>query len=204
MKRWLAMIGMGLILASSDAQAGDYESSFGFSISVPEVWLVLTRTEVAKNADLFLGEESPSNLQVVPPAMREAVFQRIQAGQLEIFYRQEGIVGAFVDNVNIMTQAGRLPASSEQLGHICRVLPSEFSRVFGRPVGLDACEIRELVGLRALYLQFDGAIDGTKTMQYQVARGADETLILTATASNPNLTRMLGEFEKMVGSIRLR
>ena len=49
----------------------------------------------------------------------------------------------------------------------------------------------------------DGALRGTKTMQYQLEQSSDRTLVITATAIVPNLTRMLGEFEAMVASIRL-
>ena len=57
---------------------------------------------------------------------------------------------------------------------------------------------------RALYLQFDGAIPGTTTLQYQVQRNVGESVVLTATAATPNLPRIMGEFEEMVASIRLR
>ena len=76
--------------------------------------------------------------------------------------------------------------------------------MFGRPIGLDDCELRAVVGRPSLYLAFDGALAGTKTVQYQVQRSAGETLILTATAKTSNVPRMLGEFEAMVASIRPR
>lgn len=191
-----------LVLLATVGRAGEFESAFGFGISVPDVWLVLTRSEVAENAAAFMDDDG-DRFGSVPPAMREVVFERVAAGQLEIFYRREGISGSFVDNVNIMTQPADLPVSEQQVDGICRVLPGEFSRVFGRPIGLDRCEMRELMGRRALYLEFDGAIPGTTTLQYQLQRRVGETLILTATAAKPNLARLQGEFEEMVASIRM-
>ncbi|MCP4904525.1 MAG: hypothetical protein GY910_06060 [bacterium] len=202
MRRIFGLTGMIILLATS-AQAREHESGFGFAISVPDVWLVLTRSEVAKKAELF-EEDGSDRLGSVPAAMRRAVFERVEAGQLEIFYRREGLSGSFVDNVNIMRQPADLPATESQLTGVCRVLPSEFSRVFGRPIAMDRCEIRMLATRPALYLQFDGAIPGTTTLQYQLQRRAGGTLVLTATASTSNLTRMLSEFEEMVDSIRIR
>ena len=196
------MIAMFVLLAGS-AEAEDYRSGFGFGISVPDVWLVLTQDEVAKNADLFL-EDSETEFEAVPQKMRKVVYERVRSGQLEIFYRREGISGSFVDNVNIMLQPAELPASSEQLQGVCLILPGEFSRVFGRPIALDRCELREFVNRPALYLQFDGAIPGTTTLQYQLQRTVGETVVLTATAATANLPRMMGEFEEMVASIRLQ
>jgi hypothetical protein len=196
------VIAMFVLLAGS-AEAEDYRSGFGFGISVPDVWLVLTQDEVAKNADLFL-EDSETEFEAVPQKMRKVVYERVRSGQLEIFYRREGISGSFVDNVNIMLQPAELPASSEQLQGVCLILPGEFSRVFGRPIALDRCELREFVNRPALYLQFDGAIPGTTTLQYQLQRTVGETVVLTATAATANLPRMMGEFEEMVASIRLQ
>ncbi len=201
MRRFLALAG-SILAFGAPAQAGDYESGFGFGISVPDVWLVLTRSEVTANASLF-EDEGDGRFGSVPAAMRRAVLERIEAGQLEIFYRREGFSGSFVDNVNIMRQPADLPSTENQLSGVCRVLPSEFSRVFGRPIGLDQCEMRVLANRLALYLQFDGAIPGTTTLQYQLQRHVGETLVLTATASTQNLPRMLGEFEEMVESIRI-
>lgn len=191
-----------LVLLASTGRAGEYQSGFGFGISVPDVWLVLTRGEVAKNASAFMDEDG-DRFGSVPDEMRRVVFARVQAGELEIFYRREGSSGSFVDNVNIMTQPADLPVSERQVAGVCRVLPGEFSRVFGRPIGMDSCEMRELMGRPALYLQFDGAIPGTTTLQYQLQRRVGETLVLTATAAKPNLARLQGEFEEMVASIRM-
>ena len=136
--------------------------------------------------------------------MRRVVYDRIQAGELEIFYRRGGGPGSFIDNVNVLMQPADLPSTPEQLVRICQILPSEFSRVFGRPIAMDVCEFRERVSRRSLYLQFDGAIPGTTTLQYQIERSGSTTLILTATAATENLPRMMGEFEEMIASIRLR
>ena len=191
-----------LVLLAMPTQAAEYESGFGFGISVPEVWLVLTQSEVAKNASLFT-QRSEERFGSIPAAMREAVFARVEAGELEIFYRREGSVGSFVDNVNVLIQGTDLPAPGKQLQEVCHMLPGEFSHVFGRPIAMDRCEMRKIARRPALYLQFDGAIPGTTALQYQIQRRRGETLVVTATASNENLTRMLSEFEAMVESIRL-
>ena len=201
-RAWFAGVVFFLGLAA-EAVAGEYRSGFGFGISVPEVWLVLTQGEVAEHADIFLDVDENTTLAAIPIELRRVVFERIQSGELEIFYRREESAGAFIDNINIMRQGSPLPTSRAQLNAICQLLPGEFSRVFGRPIVMDSCEMRELVGKPALYLQFDGALRGTKTMQYQLEQSSDRTLVITATAIVPNLTRMLGEFEAMVASIRL-
>ncbi len=199
-------IGLGCVLPliafASTAAAGDYRSGFGFGITVPDVYLVLTAEEVARKADLFLSEDTGASYGGIPSGLRHEVFQRVQSGEIEIFYRTEGVDFDFVDNVNVMVQRALIPNSESQLDEVCRVLPGEFSRMFGRPISLDDCELRAVAGRRSLYLAFDGALVGTKTLQYQVQRGNGQTLILTATSKVAHVPRMLSEFEAMVASIR--
>ena len=194
---------MSTMTAKSGAWAGEYESGFGFGISVPDIWLVLTQGEVAKNAGILLDENGSFGMESVPLAMRRIVHDRVAAGELEIFYRRDSGFEDFVDNVNVLVQPSAVPATREQVAGICRILPGEFSRVFGRPIGVEACEIRERIGRRTLYLQFDGPIPGTTTMQYQIRRGRDLTLVITATSTVENFPRLLGEFEGMIASIRM-
>jgi hypothetical protein len=206
MRRWLAiaaLLMMSTTAAAADASAGEYESGFGFGISVPDVWFVLTHSEVAKSAEIFLGDTGPSGLGLIPLEMRRAIHDRVQAGELEIFYRREGVPGAFIDNVNVLMQPADLPSTPGQISKICEILPTEFSHVFGRPIAMDVCEIRERVSRRSLYLEFDGAIPGTTTLQYQIQHSRSATLILTATTATEHLPRMMGEFEEMIASIRL-
>ena len=128
-------------LCGSAAIAEDYRSGFGFGITVPDVYLVLTADEVSNNAELFLADEAGEAYGGVPSALRREVFQRVQDGEIEIFYRTEGVDFDFVDNVNVMVQRAMIPKTRAQLKKACRILPAEFSRMFGRPIALDDCEV---------------------------------------------------------------
>lgn len=201
----LVLVGFSAGAGADPAAAGEFRSGFGFGISVPDVWLVLTRGEVERNSALFLEEDGGGvgTLERIPLAMRRTVFDRIRAGELEIFYRRESDSDVFVDNVNFLLQPADLPSTREQLDGVCRLLPGEFSRIFGRPIAMEACEMRDRARRPALYLQFEGAVPGTTTMQYQLPRDRDETLVITATTARASLPRMQDELEGMVESIRI-
>ena len=204
----LTCLGLSLaawISLASTARAGEFRSGFGFGISVPDVWLVLTRGEVELNAEHFLDRDGGGveALERIPVAMRRTVFDRVRAGELEIFYRREGEAEGFVDNVNFLLQPAEPPLTRDQLVGVCRVLPGEFSRIFGRPISMEACELRERVRRPVFYLQFEGAVPGTTTMQYQLPRAGDRTIVITATTAKVSLPRMLSELEGMVESIRI-
>ena len=69
---------VALVMAGSPAYAGDYTSSFGFGISVPDEYLVLTRDEVQKNADVFIEDGGDRRLREIPSAMRREVDEQIE------------------------------------------------------------------------------------------------------------------------------
>ena len=75
-----------------------------------------------------------------------------------------GIGPSFVDNVNRMSKRAELSRNQRQLNEVCQILPCEFSRMFGRPVGLDGCEMRQVAGRPALYLAFYGADPGNEDL----------------------------------------
>ena len=117
---WMVALWMiGVVGIVVPAQAGEYESGFGFGISVPDVWLVLTRSEIQESADHFFAEGADeggrTKLGSVPLAMRRAVHDRVRAGELEMYFRRTPELGSFVDNVNVMTQFASLPNSPAQL-----------------------------------------------------------------------------------------
>ena len=65
MQKWLAIAALLMLSTLSQvgtATAEDYESGFGFGISVPNVWLVLTRGEATDRAAMFLGDGGSSGL----------------------------------------------------------------------------------------------------------------------------------------------
>jgi hypothetical protein len=209
MRRWITMIGSVVAMAlpiattSGPAWGRDYRSGFGVGISVPESYLVLSRDELERNADFFIEGDSQDSPEAVPLSLRRDLFESVRSGQLEILYRTDDVDPDFVDNVNIVQKRVDLPSDESELNRICQLLPVEFSRLFGRPIGMDGCEMRFVGARPALYLAFDGAMPGTKTLQYQIRKAPGQTLIMTATAAASNLTRMLGEFEKMVTSMRM-
>jgi hypothetical protein len=204
MLRAVVVIGWIAVFAPGLALARDYVSSFGIGISVPETYLALTRRTLQENAAYFVQGDATGRSDGIPGPERRALYERVRNGELEIFYRTEGADSAFVDNVNITEKPADLPSEISELQQVCALVPLEFSRLFGRPMGLDDCEMRAVGVFPAIYLAFEGALQGTRTMQYHIQTAPGRTLIVTGTALDANVTRMLGEFEKMVASIRMR
>lgn len=203
MRRISTLLSIVILLASSGAGADEYQSSFGFSTSVPEGWVILSREELRENPDLFDHIASDPELAALDGTLKADVMERIQTGQIELLFRPLGLAPdpVFADNVNVLKQVAKLP-NAEQLDATCLELPGAFGQYFGRPIEIHTCKLTNAAGRPALQLEFDGAAEGTTSVQYQIQRTENITLIVTATAANQRLGAMKKDFQAIIDGLK--
>lgn len=178
--------------------AKNINSTFGFSITIPDFWIPLTGEEIKSNPDLFdfskvKGMSSDLLNQVVP---------LIKAGRVEIYFRPDGS-SQFMDNVNVLKQVGSIPATGKATAAACKALPGELSKIFKKTTHVYQCKRVNVNGYNMLYLDFDGVYPGTRSMQYQIEKSPNVMLIMTATVKLENREAMSAEFDRMLQSVHL-
>lgn len=77
-------------------------------------------------------------------------------------------------------------SSPSELEQLCSTLPGALSTAFGREVGVHRCELAQVGGRRSVFLDFDGAVAGTRSLQYQVPASESVALAVTATFREEN------------------
>jgi len=188
------------LLVSSFALADDFRSSFGFTAKTPSSWLILTRDEARENPDLFGELASVPGLGSIDQDLMAQIQHKIISGSVEMIFVQSLKASSFTDNINILKQVGRIPGEAD-LAETCGQLPAIFSQYFGRPIQSHQCKLSQVAGLPALYLEFDGAIEGTQSMQYQVQRSSSVQIIVTATAKETTVDALRSDFSPFIESI---
>ncbi len=181
--------------------AETYYSSFGFTINIPTHWLIMSKQEIKDNPDLFDFESG--NFKNMDKAMLNQIKNMLSSGKFEVYYNQNTSNTSFDDNINVFKQIGRLPTASES-NEACRSAPRELSSAFGKHTKVYDCGSRNVSGLNAFYLEFDGAVDGTRSIQYQIQKSPSVTIIFTATCSNQSLSIIRKELEDIVSSIKMK
>ena len=183
----------------------EYQSSFGFSVDIPEHWLVLTTQELKDNPDLFdLDKLDEKKFGKVNRDLLKSVIGRIQSGAVEIYFNQETSDIHFSDNINVVKIIGKIPENDNQLREVCDSLPEQLSSVFGRRIKAYQCKLKSVNNLDSLFLEFDGMVKGTRSIQYQIQKSSNVQIIVTVTCRNATLERVKKEFEDIVQSIRFK
>ena len=191
-----------LFLSVCIADAKEYNSSFGFNVDVPEHWLVLTPDEIKTNPDLFDLENR--DFGKIDKDILKQMKTKILNGRVEMYFNQDTSGIEFTDNVNVMKSVGRLPSKGIAVQSQCSNLGAQLSNYFGRQINLYQCKLTVVDNLPALYSEFDGAVEGTRSLQYQVQRSPSVLLIITATCKLKTLDIIRNEFTDIIRSINFK
>jgi hypothetical protein len=189
-----------LVPAGCSDDAARDQGSFGFSIDVPDNWIVLSRAEIRENPDLFDG----LSIEGVSPEMMKEFRTRVESGSVEMYLREEDGVTFFADNVNVIKQVQVLPKTAAELKKVQEALAAEFEKAFGRRLELYESRLAEVGESNAVFFEFEGVVPNTRSMQYQIAKSKSVALIFTATCKEATVDEVRPEFEAMIKSIRFK
>ena len=188
MKRFVVLAAVALVVAIG-ASAKDYQSSFGFSLSAPDSWLVMNKAELASNPVLATAD----------PGVRS----KVESGAFEIIYNRATSDATFADNVNLRVGGkGSVPNGADAVKAECTRYGQALAKSAGRTLEIAKCEDRELGTAKAFYIEYEGRVAGTVTIQYQLVRPDGKLVYVTATCKQSSLDKFRPEFDGIVKSIR--
>ena len=188
MKRSVVLVAV-ILLVATGASAKDYQSSFGFAFSAPDSWLVMTKQELASNPVLATADAG--------------IKAKVESGAFEIVYNRATSDAAFADNVNLrLGGKGAVPNNSDAVKAECTKYAQALAKSAGRTLEIAKCEDRDLGSAKTFYVEYEGRVAGTVTIQYQLVRPDGKLLYVTATCKQSSMDKFRPEFEAIVKSIR--
>jgi len=195
MKRSVVLVAV-LLLCATAVFAKEYQSSFGLTFNAPDNWLVITKLELAGNPTLAGTPGSGGSL---TPEIKG----KIESGSIEFLYDRTTSDAAFADNVNVrLGGKGSVPNNSDAVKTQCTQYAQALAKSAGRTLAVAKCDTRELGASRTFYVEYEGRVAGTVTMQYQLVRPDGKLLYVTATCKQSIMDKFHPEFEAIVRSIR--
>jgi hypothetical protein len=196
-----ALVILSVVIAVAPVYGKNYQSSFGFTIDIPEHWLVLTQQELKENPDLF--DFDKKDWGTVDKNLLKDVVDKVKSGNVEVYFNKKTSDSIFLDNINVMKAVGKIPENNTQLQEVCNLLPNQFSSYFGRTIKVYQCKLLDINNLKPLFLEYDGVGEGTRNIQYVFQKSPGVQIIITATCKNSVLDTIRKEFTKIVLSIKM-
>lgn len=200
MRRY-AFVVLLILIAIAPAYGKEYKSSFGFTVEIPEHWLVLTREELKENPDLF--DFDKKRFGNIDKNLLKSIDSKIKSGQIEVYFNQKTSDSSFADNINVIREIGKIPENDAQLREVCNVISKQLSSYFGREITVYQCKLVSINNLKSLFFEFDGAVEGTRSIQYHIQKSPSIKIIITATCKNRVLDTIQKEFNRIVLSIKM-
>jgi hypothetical protein len=187
--RRIVIVAMMLLGAAATAAAKEYRSSFGFTFSAPDTWLIMTKPELASNP-VFANAD---------PGLKA----KVQNGSIEIFYDRTTSDATFTDYVDVkLGPKGVVPDVPEKVDAACAAYAQALAKAAGRTLKIAKCQRQDLGAQKAFYVEYEGRVAGTVTMQYQLVRPDGKLVYFTATCKQSTLDKVRPDFEAIVKSIK--
>jgi hypothetical protein len=193
---------LALVIFVSLASGETYQSSFGFSINIPLHWLIMSGEEIKKNPDLF--DFDTGVFKNVNKTLLQQIKNQVVQGKAEVYFNKRTSDNYFSDSINVSKGIGRMPQNNSEMKKICDNLPSEFSKLFGKPVKVYSCELRKISGLNASYIEYDGIVENTRGIAYMIQFTQNVTITFTLTCKNKIVDVMRKEFDDMMASVKIK
>jgi hypothetical protein len=168
----------------------------GFSVSLPPGWTQVTSEEL-KTSREFLQKQLTDD-----PIAKDflKLLEALNLSDAGSYFRNDG------DTLYIRRLVGTTPISPASAEKTCRALsgrPSAAQRTGGgRGSTLHDCGLRQVAGLPALYVEQDGARDGTMVIQLWVGKPPAETFQFILNCKAEHLAARRSELEAIVMGIQ--
>lgn len=195
MKPRLTVFFAALVMFAGTAQARMYYSEFGFSTSLSDSWIIVSRQSVSENPDLLAPEDDVAA--AADDSMLERIGQMAESGRFEFLYHRHSD-DDFPDNVNLFVSNAQPSDLALGLDPLCTGLKSSLQEAFKRTEFTEVyyCQQGENPLIEMLVYAFDGAVIGTRSFGYVFNTSAG-TVTMTLTCKLARCDQVKADAEKL-------
>jgi len=195
-KGWLVALLISAVAARSLAK--DIRSPMGFSLRVPDTWLVLSGAEVKANPDLL--ESTFSKLGPMDKSLLQTIRTQMESGLMEIYFSDKTYPDGRA-TVNVIKLIEAVPTTPADVEAMCKTFPANAERAYRRPITMNSCGARKVAERPGLYMEYTGLKTGWFTVSYLIALSPSIEVTVTGTFPLASHRESLKEFDRVVQSI---
>jgi hypothetical protein len=203
MKKGIFVVVLSAILLTA-AHAETYESQFGFIVDLPSHWNVINMKNLKNNPRKYYSAPHDT-VKAIGESFVEKNKKEILAGKAEIYENVLTNYDNFTDHIYVQMDHGGMKPLKAMENAICdlNMLKAAFSRSSGRDVTVYSCSVVKVSSYDAIFMDFDGASPGTRSIQYQIWKPSNDIIILTLTTKNKTLEKLRDDFIAIIYSLKV-
>lgn len=197
-------IACSLLLCGYGLADVTYQSDFGFRITLPSGWTIISSKDVRDKPDIVKAAldvaEKNNTLKSVPLELYTKLKDKLAGGDMEYYYRTD----APIFNISVYQDIGTIALYKEGEKDACQTLSGELSKLSDKPVTLFECRFEQKGNGAALYLVADTYRDNQKYVQYLVQKSPEKVLLFTgSTMRYEDFDTVRAEFDKIMKSLQI-
>ena len=201
-----AFLSISLVFCFCGLAAADvtYQSDFGFRITLPDGWTIITSKDVKDKPDIVKAAlataEKNNTIKNLPQTVYNALKEKLEGGQMEYYCRTE----APTFNISVYRDVGTITQPAEGGKTPCQSLTEELGKLSDKPVTLFECRFEQNDGRPVLYLVANAYRDNQKYVQYAVQKSPNEVLLFTGSADgSADFDKVKAEFDRIMKSLSI-
>ena len=187
-----------------------FKSSYGYTIELFDEWLPITKEFAAQNPDMF-NPNHPDFIKL-DSSLQKKVLQRIQSGNYDFILKYKNSNKKFPATINVSKHIGLIPKNQNELTKLCTDLMVIYKNKAEKKLNIYGQSFKKIDGKNAVYLEFDGLVQNTRTIHYMVSLGNNEYISFTVNYSidiSPDGSKwidmnLLAEINAIISSIKLK
>jgi hypothetical protein len=181
-----------------------YQSSFGFKITLPDNWTIVSSKEVKDEPDITRAAlavaEKNNTLKNLPQQLYGKLKEKLTGGEMEYYSSTERPIF----NISVYQDVGTITRPKDGDKTACQSLGEELGKLSDKPVTLFECRFEQKGDTAMLYLVADAYRDNQKYVQYLIQKSPDKVLLFTGSADkDEDFEKVRAEFDRIMRSLQL-
>jgi hypothetical protein len=199
-----SLITIFFILFTTQVECKEYESSFGFTIDLPDKWLAITKKQIEtlSGADVF--DFNNKTFASMDKNVLQQTIALVKQGRIEAFLNTESKSPIIVDNINVFEGNGKIPQDDSELSRQCELLPRQLSNSYRKNTNVYECKFITINNVNFFMFEADAPRPGVRNLNYSFQKTPNTQVLLSIGFPEENRSSFKQEIQKIISSIKIQ
>ena len=202
--RIISLIIICFFFFTAPVESKEYESSFGFTINLPDKWLALTKKQIQTLSDEDVIDLNDKTFASMDKNVLKQTLALVKQGRIEAFLNTESKNPIIVDNINVFAGNGNIPRDNRELSRQCEDLPKQLSYSYRKNIQVYECKFETVNNVKFFMFEADATRQGVRNINYSFQKTPNTQVLLSIGFAEENAIHFKQELQKIIDSIKIQ